>query len=157
MSLILNLMMSSPLTFNTMLRIAAGTFVLHILTHAYHIFKEPLRLYVAYSPDPLFLTVLVFTQVIFHTMWLSNLWQQDLAAANANLKTPLRRPTIRALDAVKSKPKFSRAQSFDYEAMKSRAWKEVPQKEDLTDKIKQVQAEYLPIYILGNICLGMSR
>jgi hypothetical protein len=144
-------MMSSTLSFKTALRIAVGTFALHVLTHVYHICMEPLRLYIVYSPDLLFLSVFLFTLVIFHTMWLSNLWQRDLMA-----KSPCR-PTLRALDAVKSKPRFCQAQSFDYEAMKSRAERESVQEEDLTDEIKQVQAEYLPIYILGNVCLGMLR
>jgi hypothetical protein len=41
--------------------------------------------------------------------------------------------------------------------MKSRAERESVQEEDMMDEIKQVQAEYLPIYILGNVCLGMLR
>lgn len=60
-----------------------------------------------------------------------------------------------------AKPGLTRHHSFDYEAMRfmaeKEAEKEAEQESELMNKVEKVHVEYLPIYILGNLCLGTSK
>lgn len=54
---------------------------------------------------------------------------------------------------------MGRCRSFDYKPLMSMSIPESEAAQDieLMNRIQQVQKDYLPIYIVGNICLGMSK
>ena len=142
--------MSLLSNFNVVLRIAIVTFALNALCQAYHLFVEPYQLYVAFSPNPFFIIILLFTQVVLHVKWLMDLWHREPVEKILERRSLAPRPAGR--------PGFPRYHSFDYEAMKSiMPEKEIEQDATLMNKVEQIQMEYLPIYILGNLCLGMSK
>jgi hypothetical protein len=131
------------------LRIAVGTFALNVLCQTYHLLLEPYQLYVAYSPNPFFIVMLLFTQVIFHVKWLADLWHREPAERILERRTSLApRSALR--------PGLGRCHSYDPEALRSIPEKEMMQDVDSMNMV-ELQIEYLPIYILGNLCLGTSR
>jgi hypothetical protein len=138
--------MSSTLNFRVLLKIAVATFALNILCQAYHVFVEPYQLYVAYSPNPFFIIIFLFTQVIFHVRWLTDLWYHEPAE-----KLIERRTSLRPRSALR--PALGRLHSYDYEATRSMAERQALEV-DWKNKLQSVHMEYLPIYILGNLGLG---
>ncbi|KAF8232133.1 hypothetical protein L208DRAFT_1436797 [Tricholoma matsutake] len=141
--------MSLTPKFSVLLRIAVGTFALNVLCQTYHLLREPYRFYDAYSPNPFFIIILLFTQVIFHVKWLTDLWHRESAEDILDRRSSL---VLRSV----VRPGMGRCRSFDYKPLMSMSIPESEAAQDieLMNRIQQVQKDYLPIYIVGNICLA---
>lgn len=135
-------------------QVAVGTFILNVLCQAYHL-TEPPPLYVAFYPNPLFVVILLFAEVLLHAAWLTDLWQREPPEKLTGCH-PMLEPPVLSPDTPKTRPVGIRSHSFDYEAVRAKAQK-VLASEASAKRVHRAQMDYLQVYILSNLCLGISN